>query len=114
MGNLGKRELSMAPNAAIARQFKERLQWLLSDQLLMVVSALLVAAFSLAWLGLGSAGVTPPFWMTAATMGFLALALVNALLLPFQIWELQSSALEDELERAYKRLNDETRAAFKD
>lgn len=112
MTTTGKRELGLMQDATSVRQMKERLQWLLSDQLIMVVSALLTAASSLTWLGIAAVGYSPCHLLTATVIAFGGLAIFNALRLPFQIWELQSSALNEEQQRAYERLNKETMERF--
>lgn len=112
MSNTGKRELSTVRDGDAARKMKERLAWLLSDQLLMVVSALAAAASGLVWLACVSAGQRSAL-LTATAIAFGVLALVNALRLPVQIWELQSTALDDEHKRAIDRLNKEVDEMFK-
>ena len=114
MTTTGKRELSSMRDATSVRLMKERLRWLMSDQLIMVVSALLAAALSLMWLGVVSADLCPPRLLTASVLAFGALAVFNALRLPFHVWELQSSALEEEQRRAIQRLNSEVDKMFKE
>lgn len=112
MANTGKREMSIARDAHSARKMKERLAWLLSDQLIMVVSALATAGSGLIWLLCVAAGSRPAV-VTATVTAFGLLALINALRLPVQIWELQSTSLSDELDRTIDRLNKETDEKFK-
>lgn len=114
MTTTGKRELDLMPDANSVRQMKERLRWLMSDQLIMVVSALLTASFALVWLGVAAAGFEPFPCVTASALAFAALAVLNALRLPFQMWELQSSALEDEQKRAIDRIKRMTEQMFRD
>jgi hypothetical protein len=113
MTTTGKRELDLMRDATTVRQMEDRLRWLLSDQLIMVVSALAAAACGLAWLGLAAGGVEPYRVVTAAVLAFGGLAVFNALRLPFQIWELQSSALLEERKRAFDRLNQENEDRFR-
>lgn len=105
MSNVGKRELALMPNAQRVEAMVGRLRWLMSDQLIMVVAALGATAAALTWLAVDAilgASLAP---VTALSMGFAALALINALRLPVQIWELQSSALEEEKRKAFAALN---------
>lgn len=112
MANASKRDLNAARNADAARKMKERLAWLLSDQLLMVVSALAAAASGLVWLACVSAGQRFAV-LTATATAFGVLAIFNALRLPVQIWELQSTSLEDEHARAVDRISKEVDDLFK-
>lgn len=109
----GKREMDLMPDARRVRLMADRLTWLLSDQLIMVISALATAATSLAWLGMAAVTGSPFLLLTALVLAFGGLAVFNALRLPFQIWELQSSALEEERQRAFERLNKENDERFK-
>lgn len=113
MNAAGKRELGLVRSAAEATQVEERLRWLLSDQLIMVVSALLTAIAGLLWLGFFVVSQSEPLILTAILLGFGALTAINAIRLPFQIWELQSSSLADEKKRAFERLNKEASERFK-
>lgn len=112
MNSAGQREMSLMPDAFRVRQMEERLKWLLSDQLVMVVSALGSALCALAWLAYAAVAGHAPLVVSASVFAFTALAALNAMRLPFQVWELQASALAEERERAMRRLNRENDARF--
>jgi hypothetical protein len=110
----GKREMGLMPDARSVRMMEQRLRWLLSDQLIMVVSALAAAVCGLIWMAVETLCVAPPLLLTAAVVAFGGLAGFNALRLPFQIWELQFSALMEDRKRAHERLNKQNDEHFKD
>lgn len=112
MNSAGGRELTLMPDATRVRHVKERLLWLLSDQLIMTVSAVLTAITGLAWLGVVSVSAGSAGWLTGGVLGFAGLTAFNALRLPIQIWELRASLLEEEQLRAHVRINKETQARF--
>lgn len=114
MNATGKRELSLATTAIEMNAMADRLRWLLSDQLIMVVSALLTAACGLLWLAFSAISEPVPQLVVALAVAFLGLSLVNALRLPFQIWELQSSVISDERARTIERINKENAKRFGD
>lgn len=113
MNSAGRRELAQMPDAMRVRHMEERLKWLLSDQLVMVVSALAAALGALAWLACDAVLGRTPLLVSAVVFGFTTLAAFNALRLPFQVWELQASALDEERQRAMDRLNKENHERFR-
>lgn len=112
MGSTGGRQLTAMPDSAAVRRMKERLLWLLSEQMIMVASALLTAVSGLLWLGLSASTIAVPSYISGAVLAFAALTAVNAFRLPLQIWELQASALDEEQQRAQAQVNQKVEGLF--
>lgn len=106
MVSTGKYQLDTATSGMEVNMMRDRLLWLLSDQLVMVVSALTSAALGLLWLAALAISQLSAV-LTSLVFASVFLAFINAFRLAAQVWEIQSELLEDERRRAIKRLQKE-------